>query len=90
MLGTIYIAIRYLIKLLEFAIVITAIISWLPVSKDNRFIILLYQITEPIMAPIRKLLKKSSVTNNLMIDFSPLVAILLLELVDSLAYRILV
>lgn len=89
MLGTIYIAIRYLIKLLEFAIVITAIISWLPVSRDNRFIILLYQITEPIMAPIRRMLKKSAFTNNLMIDVSPVVAILLLELVNSILYRIL-
>ena len=90
MLGTIYIAIRYLIKLLEFAIFVTVIISWLPVSKDNRFIILLYQVTEPIMAPIRKMLKKSSFTNNLMIDFSPVVAILLLELVNTIAYKILV
>lgn len=89
MLGTVYIAVRYLIKLLEFAIFITVVISWLPVNRDNRFIILLYQITEPIMAPIRRMLKKSAFTNNLMIDFSPVVAILLLELVNSILYRIL-
>lgn len=90
MLGTVYVAIRYLIKLLEFAIFITVVISWLPVRKDNRLIILLYQITEPIMAPIRRMLKKSAFTNNLMIDFSPVVAILLLELINSILYRILV
>lgn len=90
MLGTIYIAIRYLIKLLELAIFITVIVSWLPVRKDNWFIMLLYQITEPIMAPIRSMLRKSSFMNNLMIDLSPVVAILLLELVNTIAYNILV
>lgn len=85
---TIFTAVRYLIDLLELAIFITVIISWLPIQKDNRFIKLLYQITEPIMAPIRNLLQRSSFTKNLMIDFSPVVAILLLELLKGIIFNI--
>lgn len=84
----IYTAVRYLVDLLELAIFITVIISWLPVKKDNRFIKLLYQITEPIMSPIRSLLQKSEFTKNLMMDFSPIVALLLLELFKGIVHAI--
>jgi YggT family protein len=85
---TIYLAVKYLIDLLELAVFLTVIISWLPIQKDNRFIRILYQITEPVLAPIRNLLHRSAFTKNLMIDFSPVIAILLLELLKSIVYYI--
>ncbi|MCC6382482.1 MAG: YggT family protein [Dehalococcoidia bacterium] len=47
--------------------------SWFPVSPTNPFNRLLYQITEPILAPVRRLLPRTG-----MIDFSAMLVIILL------------
>lgn len=84
MRGTLYRTVIMVLQILEWAIFARVIISWLPIPKDNRFIRLLYQITEPILAPIRALIQKSSIGKNMMIDFSPLLAFLLIGLVRNM------
>lgn len=49
------------------------IVSWLNVSPQNPLVTILYQLTEPILAPIRRVLPRAG-----MFDFSPTVAILLI------------
>lgn len=83
-MGTIFNAINLLLLVVEFGIFVRVIISWIPVPRDNQFIQLLYQVTEPLLAPIRGLLERSSIGNNLMIDFSPWIAILIIEFLRRL------
>lgn len=84
---TIFVAIDYLLLFLEYAVLARVIISWLPIPKDNQFIKLLYQITEPVLAPVRGLLEKSAMGKNMMIDFSPLLVFLLIGLIRNFIPR---
>lgn len=81
---TIIAALGWVFRIIEYAILARVIISWLPIPRDNQFIGLLYQITEPILAPIRGIIEKSSMGKNMMIDFSPIIAFLLIGVVRNL------
>lgn len=61
-------------RLLYFAILARVLVSWVNPNPYHPAVQILYQITEPILAPIRRYLPSTG-----MIDFSPLVAIVLLE-----------
>lgn len=84
MTRTVFQAINLVLSVIEYAILARCLISFLPISHDNQLINLLYQITEPILAPIRGLLERSPIGSNSMIDFSPLVAFLIIGLLKSL------
>ncbi|MGI6778055.1 MAG: YggT family protein [Acetivibrionales bacterium] len=85
----IYRALGIVFSVIEIAIFARVIISWLPISRENKLIILLYQITEPILAPIRALIQRSVFGRNMMFDFSPIIAYLLIRLARSLILSIL-
>ena len=87
-MSIIYKAIILVLKILEYAVLARVLISWLPVPKDNRYIRMLYQITEPILAPIRGLIERSALGKNMMIDFSPIIAFLLIGAVRSLIIKL--
>ena len=57
--------------------------SWFNPQPQGGIGAFLFDITEPILAPIRRVLPKSE-----MLDFSPLVAYLLLQLLSLLAGRL--
>jgi len=61
-------------------IMIRVILSWIPHDPYNQFIQLLYQVTEPILKPIRETLPIQSMG----MDFSPIVAFFLLGFVKKL------
>lgn len=77
-------AIHIVLNILYAALVARVIISWLPIPRNNYFIGLLYAFTEPILRPIRDMLSRTSLGRNSMIDFSPIVAFLLLGLIRGL------
>ena len=85
----IFTAIYYLFEILKYAIIANAVISFLPISKDSLFVRLLYQITEPILTPIRRMMERSALGRNMMFDISPIIALFLLEVVKQVAARIL-
>lgn len=71
-----------LIKVLEimgYLIFARVIISWLPIDKGNPIVQFIYQVTEPVLAPVRNLISKSSMGGGMMIDFSPIVVWLLIQ-----------
>ncbi|WP_027629083.1 YggT family protein [Ruminiclostridium cellobioparum] len=82
-------AIDWVLKIFEFALIARVLISWLPVSRYNKAVDLLYTITEPVLAPIRKMLNQSRLMNNSMlsmIDFSPIVAFILIGVLRRVIY----
>lgn len=85
----VYDAIGFVLSFIEIAIFVRVIISWLPISRDNRLIYFLYQITEPILAPIRSLISRSAFGKNMMFDFSPIVAFLLIRAIRGILISIL-
>lgn len=80
----IYKAVDWVLAILDYAILARVIISWLPISRDNQFIRLLYQITEPVLSPIRRLIERSSMGRNIMFDISPIIAFLLIGIVRNI------
>lgn len=59
------------------AILGRVIISWVNLSPYNPIVVAIYQITEPILAPIRRVLPQTG-----MIDLSPMVAIIVMIIVQ--------
>ena len=68
-----------LCEVLTLAIFIRVILSWFSPGQTNMLTNLLYQVTEPILAPLRRIIPRVG-----MLDFSPLVAIILLQLITYL------
>ena len=72
--------VSFLTRILFIALLARAVVSWLnigPSSPVYPIVNILNQITEPILAPIRRVLPKSGA-----FDFSPLVAFFLLWLIQ--------
>lgn len=76
-----------LIWVMEILLLIRALLSWIPESGANRFGALINQVTEPILIPFRRLVSRSSVLGNSMIDISFIVCILVLEVLKSVIAR---
>lgn len=72
-----------LFTLLTFAIIARALISWMPVDRYNPLIRILDQITEPILTPIRRVVPSIG-----MMDISPIVALILLQVLQSIFDRL--
>lgn len=66
------------------AILIRVILSWVRFDPYHPVSVFIHGVTEPVLAPIRRLLPSTG-----MIDFSPLVAILLLQIVQAVLTQLL-
>jgi YggT family protein len=73
-----------LVQVLTFAIIGRAILSWFPVSPYNPLVVFLSNITEPILAPLRRVIPRVG-----MLDITPLIAILILQFIPALILRLL-
>lgn len=71
--------ISLLFQILGLAIFLRAIISWFRLSPDNPIQVILVQITEPVLAPLRRVVPSLG-----MIDITPWVAIILLQFLGQL------
>ena len=65
---------QYLITILTWVIVIRALISWVNPDPYNVIVQILHRITEPLLAPIRRIIPM----HGMGIDISPIIVILLL------------
>lgn len=73
-----------LLSLLELAMFLRAVLSWIPALSDSAFGDFLYSVTEPIISPIRALADRFGWFRNSPIDFSFLIAYLLLFALQSM------
>ncbi len=64
-----------LLQLFELALLARIVLSWFPnVDRSNPIIQFLFDITEPVLRPIREMLPSSG-----MFDFSPLIVFLIIQ-----------
>ena len=61
-------------------------LSWVRVNPYNKVVNTIYQITDPILEPFKRLIDRFWL-NTGMIDFSPLIAYLVLQFVEKLIIR---
>jgi YggT family protein len=75
------------INAIYFIIIARAIMSWFIRDLSNPIARFLYEITEPLLAPIRSILQRLGLGGT-MFDFSPLVLFLLLQMLSNYIARI--
>lgn len=69
------------IQLLSLAIFVRVILSWITSTYDNFFTRFIFEITEPILSPLRRITSFGS------FDLSPMVAIIMLEFIREIIRR---
>ena len=70
------------VKVFFFALIISVILSWVAQGSQNPTVALINQICEPLLTPIRRILPNLGG-----LDLSPIVAFLILNLIDMLVIR---
>ena len=73
-----------IIRAFELVMVVRAIMSWIMPGDGSRFSQFVYGVTEPVIAPVRKLLLRFDFCRRCPIDLSFLVVFLLLEIAEGL------
>lgn len=76
-----------LFNLLELAILLEIIISWVPQLGANKFVNTIHNFIYPMMEPIKAL--QNRLIPGLPIDFSPIIAIAILNLFERLLLGVL-
>ncbi|MBX5490681.1 MAG: YggT family protein [Chloroflexi bacterium] len=76
--------ISLLFQALTFAIIARALLSWFNLGPSHPIVRILYDVTEPILAPLRRVIPMIG-----MIDITPLVAILLLQVAERALFDLL-
>lgn len=72
-----------LLWVLEIAMIVRAIASWIPSLDDKKWMDIVYMLTEPLVVPVRAIFERFSLFRNSPIDFSFVIAFLLLGMVQT-------
>jgi len=81
-------SISYFFRVLQLLILARVLLSWFPnVDRYSPGVKFIYSATEPIMGPVRDFMSRH--INTGMIDFSPIVVLLLLNMVQNFIFRLL-
>jgi YggT family protein len=83
-LAILYNLINLAFQVLNIAIFARVLLSWVKVDPYHPAVQVLYQITDPIIEPLRRVIPPIG-----MIDISPMVAMVLLEIVRSVVMSLL-
>ena len=70
--------------LYSFAIIARVLLTWFPVNPYHPAVRFLFQVTEPVLAPLRRYIPPVAG-----LDFTPMVALLLLWVVEQLVRTLL-
>jgi YggT family protein len=76
-LASLAVLINMLFNIIYILLVIRIILSWFQVSPYNELVQILFKITEPILAPFRRLPLQIGA-----IDFSPVIAFIILRFIN--------
>lgn len=81
-------ALYYLVRLINILILIRIILPWINPNPSNPIVQFIYGVTEPILAPARSIIN-SIFGYTGFLDFSPLLALLIIQVVYTLILRML-
>ncbi|BEP29484.1 YggT family protein [Helicovermis profundi] len=84
-MGVLANAIIYFVQVVNFLILARVIMSWVIKDFSNPIVQFIFQVTEPILMPFRKLLERIGLGGT--IDFSPIVAMLAIQFIANALLR---
>ena len=67
-----------LLQILLIAIFVRVLLTWLPIDPSNRIVRVLFDVTEPVLAPFRRVIPRIG-----MFDLSPIAAMLIIQLIQQ-------
>jgi len=76
--------VRLIFEVYSFILLARVLLSWVQVDPYNPIVRVLHQLTEPVLAPIRRLLPQTGP-----MDFSPIVAFVALIILERLVISLL-
>lgn len=85
-MATLKVAIYYFLQVITYLIFGRAMLSWFVRDPNHPIMRVLITLTEPILTPIRNLLFKFKIGGN-MVDFSPLAALLIVQMLMAIVLR---
>lgn len=77
-------SIDVLFNVIQTMVFIRVLLSWFPIAKNGRIVTYIYQVTDPILVPVKNMLEKSAIGRSMYVDFSPIVALLLLSILRNI------
>jgi YggT family protein len=81
--STIFTILYYVLWIFELILLARVILSWFPnVDRSNPLIQFLYDVTEPVLRPIREMMPPTG-----MMDLSPLIVFLIIQVLMTLIQR---
>jgi YggT family protein len=81
--GIFHLLVSWTFTILKIALIVRVVSSWLPISPYSRWVLWSYRLSEPILAPMRRI-----VPNFGGLDITPLLAYFLLSLTESFLLRL--
>lgn len=81
------ISLGLLLRIIDSLILVRVLLSFFPTLHSSKITYFIYQMTEPILAPCRAILDKLGLGMG-MIDFSPILAIIMLDILQNLVYAL--
>ncbi|MBI2862866.1 MAG: YggT family protein [Chloroflexi bacterium] len=77
-----YSFIDFFFTALTVAILIRVVLSWFGLPPDNRLLLVLHDITEPVLAPLRRVIPSLG-----FLDITPIIALFLLQIIREFLLR---
>ena len=81
--GIFHLLVTWTFSLLKIALVVRVISSWLPISPHSVWVRWSYLLSEPILAPLRRVVPLLGG-----LDITPIIAYFLLNIIESLLFRL--
>ena len=81
--GIFHLLVSWTFNILKFALIVRVISSWLPISPYSGWVRWSYALSEPILAPLRRI-----VPNLGGLDITPILAYFLLNIIESVLFRL--
>jgi YggT family protein len=81
--GIFHLLVSWTFTILKLALIVRVVSSWLPISPYSGWVRWSYALSEPILAPMRRMVPGMGG-----IDFTPLIAYFLLNIVESILFRL--
>ena len=67
-----------MLQILLVAILVRVVLTWFPVDPSNPIIRIIFEVTEPVLAPFRRVIPRIG-----MFDLSPIAAMLVIQVILS-------
>jgi YggT family protein len=81
--GIFHLLVSWTFTILKLALIVRVVSSWLPISPYSGWIRWSYALSEPILVPMRRIVPAMGG-----IDFTPILAYFLLDIVESILFRL--